>query len=155
MQLLPLLSLPQCAEVPDAPCMRLLPSQPADNICCLRTNEPPLVQCLVLAHTPEAAPRQRMILESEQGLIVSSYELPSPPPCAEAAWQRFYKDCANPPKKAADVAKYCSLNKLTTANKQELQLVSTMGRAPPGAAAMWCNTRIGSTAELAGPDAMQ
>ncbi|PRW57877.1 beta-Ig-H3 fasciclin [Chlorella sorokiniana] len=39
----------------------------------------------------------------------------------EEAWQRFYRDCAKPPKKAADVAKYCSLNKLLTANKQELQ----------------------------------
>ncbi|KAI7838709.1 hypothetical protein COHA_007506 [Chlorella ohadii] len=39
----------------------------------------------------------------------------------EAAWQRFYRDCAKPPKKAADVAKYCSFDKLKAAKKSELQ----------------------------------
>lgn len=41
---------------------------------------------------------------------------------AEAAWKRYWNDCKHPPKKPADVAKYCSLDELKE-NKTQLREV--------------------------------
>lgn len=98
----------------------------ADNTGCVPSSQAPCPHAPPhSAHQPPVRPCLRFY-QIDPALTQLSCASPSFR-TAEAAWQRFYNDCKHPPKKAADVAKYCSQAKLLGANKAELQQVGAPG----------------------------